>query len=407
MLTLLLVALLLCYVDRVLISIAGIEMQRELGWSDTDKGLVFSSFFVGYLCMQVMGGILANRYGGRNVFLLAVFAWSVTTVLTPAAAYAGFSVLIMARFLLGFGEGAAYPSAYNLINAWMPLRETSRSVSMMGAASGVGTVFALLVVGKMIESWGWPSVFYLFGGLGLIWCGFWWGRIPTVPITTDPQSEKKATRARSKIPWIAILTSRGVVPVYTTAVAYGVLSFTLASWLPSYFVDTFGLGITAAGLYSILPWIALAITAVWAGVVTDRMIVRGRNRLLVRKTMVSVGLSLAAAGSLLLILVSDPLLAAMCAAVSFAGIGISTPGYIPIPAELFPRHGDILYGVMAAVGSVSAVVVVTLTGALLDATGSYDQLFVLLAVLCVIAIGIFLVLGSVTPVLAEDRGSTR
>ena len=109
MMCLLLAALLLCYIDRVLISIAGIQMQRELGWSDSDKGMVFSVFFLGYLCMQMLGGILANRFGGRNVFLLAVLGWSLLTILTPTAAYAGFALLLVARFLLGFGEGAAYP----------------------------------------------------------------------------------------------------------------------------------------------------------------------------------------------------------------------------------------------------------------------------------------------------------
>ncbi len=402
---LLLVALLLCYVDRVLISIAGIEMQKELGWSDTDKGLIFSTFFVGYLFMQVMGGVLANRYGGRNVILLAVLAWSLTTALTPAAAYAGFGVLIFARFMLGFSEGAAYPSAYSLINAWMRHDEVSRSVSMMGAASGVGTVFALLVVGKLMEWWGWPSVFYLFGGCGIAWCLLWLAAVPNKPVA-DTSVTHSTRESTGPTPWRAIFTGRGTAAVYSSAVAYGVLSFTLASWLPSYFVDTFELSTTAAGLYSIAPWIALAIAAVWAGVITDRMIASGRDRLVVRKIMMTVGLALAALGCLLLMVVPNPQLAAVCSGISFIGIGISTPGYIPVPAELFPRHGEIFYGIMAAVGSVSAVVVVALTGAILDATDSYDLLYLLLASLCGIGIGVFLLLGSVTPVLAEDRADT-
>ena len=45
--SLLLLALLLCYIDRILISLASIEMQQEFGWSDSEKGLVMSTFFVG------------------------------------------------------------------------------------------------------------------------------------------------------------------------------------------------------------------------------------------------------------------------------------------------------------------------------------------------------------------------
>ena len=88
MMSWLLVALLLCYIDRVLMSLAAIEMQKEFGWSDSGKGLVLSSFFVGYLIMQILGGIVSNRFGGRNTFLLAVILWSLFTTLTPLASSA-------------------------------------------------------------------------------------------------------------------------------------------------------------------------------------------------------------------------------------------------------------------------------------------------------------------------------
>ena len=68
----------------------------------------------------------------------------------------------------GFREGAAYPSAYNLIYGWMAGTEISRSVGLISAAAALGTVFALLVVGKFIELWGWPSVFYTFGAMGVV-----------------------------------------------------------------------------------------------------------------------------------------------------------------------------------------------------------------------------------------------
>ena len=116
--TLLLAALLLCYIDRVIISIAAIEMQKDLSWSDSDKGLVLSSFFLGYLVMQILGGLLANRLGGRNVFLWAVVLWSLFTIVTPLAAMAAFPLLIVARFLLGVVLGYLY---YQGRSIWYPI----------------------------------------------------------------------------------------------------------------------------------------------------------------------------------------------------------------------------------------------------------------------------------------------
>ena len=77
-----LVALLLCYIDRIIISLAIIEMKPEFGWDDSAKGTILSAFFVGYLVMQVLGGLLANKFGGRNVFLWAVLIWSAFTIAT-------------------------------------------------------------------------------------------------------------------------------------------------------------------------------------------------------------------------------------------------------------------------------------------------------------------------------------
>ncbi len=89
MMSLLLGALLLCYIERTIISLAVIEMQREFGWSDSQKGYVLSVFSAGYLVTQLLGGLLSNRFGGRNLYLVAVFAWSLVTVLTPASALPG------------------------------------------------------------------------------------------------------------------------------------------------------------------------------------------------------------------------------------------------------------------------------------------------------------------------------
>jgi ACS family sodium-dependent inorganic phosphate cotransporter len=414
MMGLMLVALLLCYVDRVLISVAGIEMQRELGWSDSrelgwsdsDKGLVFSTFFLGYLCMQVGGGILANRFGGRNVFVIAVLGWSVLTILTPMAAYEGFAVLIAARFLLGFSEGAAYPSAYSLVYSWMPSGEVSRSISLIGASGAVGTVFALLVVGKLIGMWGWPSVFYIFGSLGVVWCVFWLLLLPASPeLSGKADGEDNSAGATSKpaIPWKQLVLHRSVLPLYLVSVAFGCISFTLASWLPSYFVDTFELGLTEAGTYSILPWIAVALMAVWAGSLADRWIGNGQDRLAVRKKLVAFGMAGAAVGCVLLAVSSHPLMAVLSVSFAYGALGFTVPGYLPVAGELFPRHGAILFGFLSAFASIFSAIVVALTGVVLDVTGSYSVIWVFMAVFCVVGLVVFQAMASVTPVLPEDQ----
>lgn len=104
-----------CYIDRVNMSVAIIPMAEEFKWDQTTKGIVLSSFFYGYLATQVLGGWLADRYGGKVVLGFGVLWWSVFTLLTPPAAAVSLAVLFIARVGMGFGEGVAFPAIHKTL----------------------------------------------------------------------------------------------------------------------------------------------------------------------------------------------------------------------------------------------------------------------------------------------------
>ena len=79
-------AVYICMIDRIAISIAIISMAEENGWSPTIQGAVMSAFFAGYVILQVPAGYLADRYGGKWVLGLGVLFWSLFTLLTPLSA---------------------------------------------------------------------------------------------------------------------------------------------------------------------------------------------------------------------------------------------------------------------------------------------------------------------------------
>src|SRR5512137_1739781 len=87
----------LCYVDRVNISIAIIPLARDKGYDAASKGLVLSSFFWGYLWPQMLGGWVADRFGGKRVLAAGVALWSLATFFTPPAAAVSFGALLAMR----------------------------------------------------------------------------------------------------------------------------------------------------------------------------------------------------------------------------------------------------------------------------------------------------------------------
>ena len=162
-----------CYIDRVNISVAIIPMAEDLGWSPRTQGTVLSSFFVGYLMLQIVGGRLADRFGGKIVLGVGVLLWSLFTVLTPSAALAGFGILLAARVAMGMGEALTFPSIYSIYGRWIPLQERSRAVGLTNSGIPLGTIFALVATPYIVERLGWEWAFYLFGAVGVLWFVAW------------------------------------------------------------------------------------------------------------------------------------------------------------------------------------------------------------------------------------------
>ena len=161
-----------CYADRTNISVAILAMAEEQGWDEEFCGVVLSSFFVGYMLTQIIGGVATSCCGGKPVLATGVFFWSIFTLLTPVAARAskgplGSGPLLAVRVLMGVAEGVAMPSTHGMLGRWVPPNERSAAVALATSGQFLGTVLAMAC--SPIVARDWPLVFYLFGGLGLFW----------------------------------------------------------------------------------------------------------------------------------------------------------------------------------------------------------------------------------------------
>lgn len=116
----------LAYADRTNISVCILVMQNEFHWSESQKGLILSSFFIGYLLTQIcgivmffnnLGGFLSEKLGGKVVLFSGVALWSCFTLLTPIAAqWSKYSIgyLLAVRIGMGFFEGVNFPAIHHL-----------------------------------------------------------------------------------------------------------------------------------------------------------------------------------------------------------------------------------------------------------------------------------------------------
>lgn len=383
-------ALFLGYTDRVNISIAAIAMQETFGWSDTTKGLVLSSFFVGYLLFMIVGGWAANRFGGKIVLGIAVIAWSFFTLVTPWAAGISLPVLIAARILLGIGEAASSPAFFNLLGYWAPVKERARAVSLISSGATAGVLVALLVTGWLITQFGWPMAFYSFGALGFVWAIFWFAMVhprpdldPKISVEERELLEEVGAGAKEKlpIPWGQMLRSVPVWVLFINGFCVNWCLYVFLTWLPSYFMDTQGVSIIGAGLYAALPWVTMFVFMNAGGWIADHLLSRGMSVTTVRKLMQSIGLG----GSAICVLFAGgPVSAGVALFLTCGALGLLAlcyAGFAAAVIDMAPRHSDVLWSITNTLGTVPGIIGVAVTGWLVEVTNSYATAFTVTAAL--------------------------
>lgn len=399
-------AVVIGYTDRVNISVAAVAMGEDLGWTQTTKGVVLSSFFIGYMLFMVASGWLSLRYGGKRVLAVAVVWWSAFTLLTPYAASVSTGALIAARIALGIGEAAVFPATYDMLSRWTPAQERTRAIARLLSGIPFGQVLGLMLTGWIIAYHGWPMAFYSFGALGFIWAVVWWRSISNDPATDRHigaaelhllQSSAPASSGREPV-LRSMLTKVSVwaIVVANFCSTWGLYFF--LAWLPSYFRDVHHLGIASAGLFSAAPWLAALVATNIAATLSDRAIARGVPVILVRKLTLGLGLSLSAVFLLLCRDVDVPWLALALVCGATGALGMTWSGYAPNMLDIAPRHAPVIGGFSNTVATIPGIAGVALTGWIVETSGTYTAAFVLAAAVCVSGALFYAAFGSATPI---------
>ncbi|PIN05826.1 Permease of the major facilitator superfamily [Handroanthus impetiginosus] len=340
-------AFLLCNMDRVNMSIAILPMSKEFNWNSATVGLIQSSFFWGYLLTQVVGGIWADKIGGKRVLGFGVVWWSIATVLTPIAARLGLPFLLVMRAFMGIGEGVAMPAMNNLLSKWVPVSERSRSLSLVYSGMYLGSVTGLAFSPILIHNFGWPSVFYSFGSLGSIWFALWLSKAHSSP-EEDPSlslEEKKlilgvsiSQEPVSRIPWMKILSKAPVWALIISHFCHNWGTFILLTWMPTYYNQVLKFNLTESGLLCVLPWLTMAVFANIGGWIADTLVSKGLSITSVRKIMQSIGFLGPAFFLSQLSKVKTPALAVLCMACSQGSDAFSQSGLYSNHQDIGPRY---------------------------------------------------------------------
>ncbi|KAK6918372.1 Major facilitator superfamily [Dillenia turbinata] len=368
-------AFLLCNMDRVNMSIAILPMSQEFKWNSATVGLIQSSFFWGYLLTQIVGGIWADKIGGKLVLGFGVVWWSVATLLMPIAASLGLPFLLVMRAFMGIGEGVAMPAMNNILSKWIPVSERSRSLALVYSGMYLGSVIGLALSPVLSHSFGWPSVFYVFGSLGSVWMLLWLSKAYSSP-KEDPDLSLQEKRlilggSTSKepvtvIPWKLILSKAPVWALIISHFCHNWGTFILLTWMPTYYNQVLKFNLTESGLFCVLPWLTMAAFANIGGWIADSLVSKGLSITAVRKIMQSIGFLGPAFFLTQLSHVRTPALAVLCMACSQGLDAFSQSGLYSNHQDIGPRYAGVLLGLSNTAGVLGGVFGTAATGYILQ-----------------------------------------
>ena len=350
----------LTYLDRNAISIAGIDMTRELGFSEVQFGWILAAFTISYGLFEIPTGLMGDRFGEKKTLARIVIWWSVFTSLTGLAG--GFLSLFAVRFLFGIGEAGAFPNMSIAVGKWFGVEERGRAQAVILMASRVGGAITPFVVIPLQLHFGWRNTFYLLCVIVILWVILWVLFYKTREVSAVEKTEASWQKiAHTKTFWFLML----VYYCYASGV------FFFISWLPKYLHQGRGIPQEELTYSASLPFILAAIGCLFGGSLSD-FLVKKIGIVWGRRIVQLVGLSLSGSAMLFAAYTDNLSVTIIMLALGLAFMDVTSPVSWAVATGLGKNHAGAITGAMNTAGLLGGTVASLGIGYLISWTGNYN-----------------------------------
>jgi MFS family permease len=372
------------YVDRANLSVGATNIQSELHLSDYYLGKLLSAFFWTYATFQLfmIAGWLVDRFNVCWVYAIAFFAWSAATAVTGVAQT--FAVMFALRLVLGMGESVAYPAYSRILANNFPEHHRGFANSLIDAGTKGGPALGTLLGGLLMARYGWRVFFLALGFGSLLWLIPWLYWMPRGRGVAAQQDRGDAPGV------LAILRQR---TAWLTAVALfcsNYFWYFLITWLPPYLEKERHFSKSKMAVVSAGAFLAISISSVISGWVSDRLIASGGSPTRVRKTFAGAGLILSTI-ILPVCVVRDETTSIALLILTCLSYGLYSSNLFAITQTLAgPRAAGTWTGFQNGFGNLAGVVAPWVTGWVVQETGQFYWAFVVAAAVVVASAAIFI-----------------
>src|SRR5690242_21922280 len=157
--------------DRNLRGVLKPTIQGDLHFSETEYGDIVFAFSMAYAAGYASMGAFTDRVGVRIGLAVAAIVWSTASM--AHGLVTSVSGFVIARVLLGLGEGGNFPTCIKTVATWFPVRDRALATGVFNSGSNIGGLLAPLIAAFVTSTWNWQAAFYVSGAVGLLWVVFW------------------------------------------------------------------------------------------------------------------------------------------------------------------------------------------------------------------------------------------
>jgi MFS family permease len=392
-LALLVISGFLNYFDRANLSAGGTDIQRELGLSNYQLGILLSAFFWTYALCQLFAfsGWLVDRFNVCWILALGFFLWSGATAVTGIAQT--FVAVFAMRLVLGMGESIAYPSYSRILCSHYPEHHRGLANALIDAGTKTGPALGTLLGGLLIAKYGWRLFFVALGFASFLWLVPWLVWMPRgrgVSAREDPGTVPSV---------FEIFRHRS--PIFSALGLFcsNYFWYFLVTWLPPYLEKERHFPKTKMALLGSLAYFFIAISSVTSGRLSDVWIARGGSPTRVRKTFAGAGLALSTM-ILPVAVIQNETAAMTLLMITCLCFGLFSSNLYAITQTMAgPRAAGKWTGVQNGFGNLAGVAAPWFTGWVVQQTGQFYLAFVATAVIVLTGAAIFVFgLGPVKPI---------
>lgn len=405
------------YGDRVILSIVGVALSKDMHLNALKLGYLLSAFSWAYVVMQLPAGGLLDRYGSKRVYGYSIISWSICAIAAGFTGYLplaiAFGSLFFLRLLSGAIQSPIFPGNGRIVAAWFPAAERGRASAIFNSSQYFALVFFGPLMGWLVTKRNWEACFWLGGVMSLLLSALWFRMVYSVkdhPRISEMEIEhietggglasmdSGAAKRASTLTWSGVkllLSNRMLVGIYLGQYCITALTWFFLTWFPIYLSQARHMSMQKVGFLSALPAMCGVVGGILGGVVSDALLKKTKSPSIARKTPIVAGMlcSLTMIGCNY---TNSSAVVVALMSLAFFGKGFGALGWTVI-SDVSPRNMIGLNGgLFNLIGNTAGITTPIIIGYIREKTGSFEMALIYVGFMALTAIlSYLLVVGEI------------